>query len=73
MRPLVFAAWLPLLCASVAHGEPAFDATKRAVLPSEAAAPILNRHEAGGDWSTSEWAISQKDIERLDAVAVVDS
>jgi hypothetical protein len=68
LRPLVFAALLSLLCSGVAHGKTPFDPTKRAVLPSEAAAPLLKRHDTEGDWRTSEWTISPKDLDRLEAV-----
>jgi len=68
LRPLVFVVLLPLLCSGVAHSKSPFDATKRAVLPSKAAAPLLERHDADGDWRASEWTISPKDLDRLEAV-----
>lgn len=67
-RCLPFAALLTLLYSAVAHGGPLFDETRRVVLPAEAAASILKRHSANGDWRTDEWAISSENLDRLEVV-----
>jgi hypothetical protein len=64
--PLVLAVLLTGLHSIAAVGEPLFDATKRVVLPSEAAASILKRRSANHDWSTGEWAISSEDLDHLE-------
>jgi hypothetical protein len=55
-----------------AVGEPLFDESKRVVLPSKAAAPILERRRAGNDWTTSEWSISTEDLDHLEGALAVE-
>jgi hypothetical protein len=57
---------LTVLNPAAANANPMFDKTKRAVLPSEAATTILEWYVADGRWSTSEWAISSEDLDRVE-------
>jgi len=69
---LLVAAMLASLQAAAADRKLPFDETKRVVLPSEAATPILERRRAGNDWTTSEWSISTEDLDRLEEALAVE-
>jgi hypothetical protein len=66
LLPIFWSVLLTLLHSAVAHGGPLFDETRRVVLPSEAARPILERRNVGGDWQTDEWTISSENLDRLE-------
>jgi hypothetical protein len=66
LLPIIVSVLLTLLHSAVAHGGPLFDETRRAVLPSEAESPILERRNARGDWRTDEWAIGSQNLDHLE-------
>ena len=70
--PFALVVLLTELHLAVADGENLFDPAKRAVLPSEAAASILERRRAGDDWITSEWLISAENVDHLEEALIVE-
>lgn len=57
---------------ATADGQRPFDEAKRVVLPSQAAAPILERRRAGTNWTTSEWSISTEDLDHLEEALALE-
>jgi hypothetical protein len=51
---------------SVADAGPQFDATKRVLLPSEAATTILKWYVPDGNWTTEDWPVSSEELNQLE-------
>jgi hypothetical protein len=51
---------------SVADAGPQFDATKRVLLPSEAATTILKWYVPDGNWTTEDWPVRSEELNRLE-------
>ncbi len=56
---------------ALADKEHLFDPGKLVILPSEAAAPILQRRRAGNDWTISNCPISSQDLDKVEHAMTV--